>query len=509
MTDERPMQRRALLRAGLLLSGAGLAAPWLAACGGGAAAPTSAPAGAGAATKAPAAGATSAPAGAATKAVAAATQPAAAAPAKAGAVKLTAWFTDRRSINVMTEKEAVPEFESRNPGHKVEIQFVPEAQIPQKLTAAKAASNAPDITSIDETFLDQLWKGKALLPIPGALIDVRQEMGAKVADLYKLPPGGGQGEYFGLPNGQFGGAIYYNLDLLNELKYTPEQIPDKWDDFAKWAQEITKWEGNTLKRSGFAIFGTEDSLRGEYRAQKGGWSDGNIFPTKDTVKVTRDLEYEALQFVIDFYDRWKTDARDGVAYNEKLGTGKAVTTFAWTWNNGFIETQFKFSNFGIKLAPQVAPGSGNPLGQSGPDVGFCGTTQATASAQTEAAWKLWRYLVGPDYLKRYSLLRGTQPSLKSMWNMPEFSEEKGGPKWAALAKKMKPGNNLDMGFYSAELSTILGRALTQIRDEKADPKKVLPDIEKQANDYLKANPQWSILSAQDYKEHPAWTKSAG
>ena len=30
-------------------------------------------------------------------------------------IKLTAWFTDRRSINDMTEKEAVPEFQSRNP----------------------------------------------------------------------------------------------------------------------------------------------------------------------------------------------------------------------------------------------------------------------------------------------------------------------------------------------------------------------------------------------------------
>jgi ABC-type glycerol-3-phosphate transport system substrate-binding protein len=494
MIDAGRITRRNILRVGLTAAGAGLASAWLAACGGTPASPTAAPA---------------KPAAEPTKPAAAATQPAAAAPAKAGEIKLVAWFTDRRSINEMTEKEAIPEYQSRNPGHKVEIQFVPEPQIPQKLLAAVAAKNAPDVTSIDETFLDQLWKGKALLPIPSRLMDVRQEMGAKVADLYKLPPGQAQGEYYGLPNGQFGGVLYYNLDLLNQLKYTPEQIPDKWEDFAKWAKDVTQWDGNTLKRSGFAIFNTEDSLRAEYRAQKGGWTDGNIFPTKDKVVLARDLEYESLQFVMDFYDRHRTDARDGIPYNEKLGKGLAVTTFAWTWNNGFIETQFKFSNFGIKLAPQVAAGSGGPLGTSGPDVGFCGTTQATGGPQVEAAWTLWRYLVGPDYLKRYCILRGVQPSLKAMWNMPEFSEEKGGPKWAPLAKKMKPGNNLDMGFYSIELSQILGRAMPQIRDEKADPKKVLPEIEKAANDYLKANPQWSILSAQDYKEHPDWTKPAG
>ena len=88
----------------------------------------------------------------------------------------------------MTEKEAVPEFQSKNPGISVEIQFVPEAEIQQKLLAAKAANNAPDVTAIDETFEDTLWKNKALLPIPASVMDVRKEMGAKVGDLYKLPP---------------------------------------------------------------------------------------------------------------------------------------------------------------------------------------------------------------------------------------------------------------------------------------------------------------------------------
>ena len=46
-------------------------------------------------------------------------------------------------------------------------------------------------------------------------------------------------------------------------------------------------------------------------------------------------------------------------------------------------------------------------------------------------------------------------------------------------------------------------------NEKADPKTVLAAVEKDANDYLKANPQWSILSAADYKAHPEWLKPEG
>ena len=175
--NSRSISRRRFLQTGVVV---GVALPLLAACGG-TTTPTT-PAGAPKAGEAPKAAAPAAPAG-------------------AKEVTLTAWFTDRRSINEMTEKQAVPEFVAKNPGMKVDVQFVPEAQIQQKLLAAQAANNAPDLTAIDETFEDTLWQNKALVPIPPAVMDVRDEMGAKVADLYKLPPGQAQGEYFGLPNG--------------------------------------------------------------------------------------------------------------------------------------------------------------------------------------------------------------------------------------------------------------------------------------------------------------------
>ena len=89
--------------------------------------------------------------------------------------------------------------------------------------------------------------------------------------------------------------------------------------------------------------------------------------------------------MLDIYDVHKLDARDGVTYQEKFGTGKAVTTFAWTWNNGFFETQYKMQNYGIKLAPHVDPSKKDwPRGAAGPDVGFCVTTQSTNKAQVDA-----------------------------------------------------------------------------------------------------------------------------
>ena len=425
-------------------------------------------------------------------------------------IKLTAWFTDRRSINDMTEKEAMPEFQAKNPGINVEVQFVPEAQIQQKLLAAKAANNAPDLTAIDETFEDTLWKNKALVPIPPSVMDVRKEMGAKVADLYKLPPGQAQGEYFGLPNGTFGGVLYYNEDLLNELKYTPEQIPTKWDDFFKWAKDITMWNGNTLERTGFTIFGTEDGLRHEYRVQQGGWQDGNLFPTKEKVALARDLEYEAIKFVLDIYDVHKLDARDGVTYQEKFGTGKAVTAFAWTWNNGFFETQFKMQNYGTKLTPHVDPSKKDwPHGLAGPDVGFCVTTQSTNQAQVDATWKLWRYLVGPEYLKRYCdpARRPAEPEVDVDRPGVLGGQERREVGAAGRQDEAGPEHGLRLQRDRAEHDPGAGDAADPRREGRPEDG---PAGAREGGQRLpEANPQWSILSAADYKAHPEWLKPEG
>ena len=199
-----------------------------------------------------------------------------------------------------------------------------------------------------------------------------------------------------------------------------------------------------------------------------------------------------------------------MTYQEKFGTGKAVTTFAWTWNNGFFETQYKMTQLRHQTGAARRPDEeGLADGHGRARRRLLRHDPGDRSPTVDATWKLWRYLVGPDYLKRYCTLRGVQPSLKSMWTATEFSEDKGGSKWGALATKMKPGNNLDFGFNSIELGHDPGPAVGADPRRESGPEAMLAEVEKAANDYLKTNPQWSILSAADYKAHPEWMKPEG
>lgn len=431
--------------------------------------------------------------------------PAENAPAAEAVTNLLAWFTDRSTINKMTENEAIPDFESANSNIKVEMQFVPESELQQKLLTAKAAGNAPDVSSIDETFLDTLTKEEVLLPIPPEVINVNEEMGALTADLYRISVNGQEGQYYGLPNGVFAGAVYYNIGLLDELGYKPEDIPTNWDDFILWAKDVTVWDGDTLTRSGFAFYGNEGSVQGAVRQQMGGPINGNQFATKSEMQFADEVGVNSFQFTMDLFDVHKLDSKEeGLVSRERFGAGNAVTLYNWTWFNGFMETQYPDIEWGIMVDPTF---TGEPVyGNRGPDVGFTVTSQQDGNL--DAAYKFYRYLVSPAYLAKYCKLRGVQPSLKAMWTDPAFSEESGA-QWAAVAIKNRPENSVDWGFNPRELGDILGRAWPSIRDEGDDIATVLKGLDEEANAFLAANPQWSILSAADYEANPQWLTAAG
>lgn len=427
------------------------------------------------------------------------------APAGQAVTNILAWFTDRSTINRMTENEAIPAFEADNPTIKVEMQFVPESEIQQKLLTAKAAGNSPDVSSIDETFLDTLTKENVLLPIPEEVLNVREEMGELTGELYRIPHGADDARYYGLPNGVFASALYYNAGLLDELGYTPDDIPDRWDDFIIWAKDVTQWDGDTLEVAGMGFYANEFSMYEDLRYQIAGPVDGNIFPTKDSLLHADEAGIRAWEFIMDLYKVHGLDSiEEGFNSRDRFGSGRAVTLYNWTWFNGFMDTQYPEVDWGLKIPPTM---SGDPVtGRRGPDVGFTLTTQKDENL--DASIKFYQYLVGPAYLAKYCKLRGIQPSLKSMWDDPEFSAESG-PRWAAIAVKNRPENSVDPGFWPIELVDINNRILPSVRDEGEDIAAVLQRTDEAGTAYLQANPQWSILSAADYAANPQWLTAAG
>ncbi|MEM7029230.1 MAG: substrate-binding domain-containing protein [Chloroflexota bacterium] len=414
-------------------------------------------------------------------------------------VELVAWFTDRRSINIMTEEVAIPDFQEKNPGITVDVQFVPQSEVQQKLLTASTAGNAPDMVAIDETHLDALTKSEALLPIPSEIINVNDALGSLSADLYDI-----DGKYYGLPNGVFSVQIFYNAALLDELGYSPEDIPSTWDDYIAWAKDITVWDGDNLELAGMTFWGNEFSMYEDLRYQMDA-IEGNIFPTEDSVSHNDPAGVEAWQFIMDLYDVHKLDSKEeGLHSRERFGSGRAVTLYNWTWFNGIMDTQYTDIEWGLALQPTLKEGT--VYGRRGPDVGF--TIASQNKDNLNAAWTLWSYLFSPTYLSKYCKLRGIQPGLKEMWDDPEFSAD-AGPQWGTIAVKNRPENSVDPGFWPGEMVAINNRILPAIRDEGEAIVDVLSRVEQAGNEFLQASPQWSIQSREEYEAHPEWLTDKG
>ncbi|NOZ29866.1 MAG: extracellular solute-binding protein [Chloroflexi bacterium] len=419
-------------------------------------------------------------------------------PAEKEKVKLTAWFTDRRTINEMTKEVMKSEFQARNPNIEVDIQFIPEPDIPAKMATAYQAGQAPDLSSLDETHLPGLWSNHFVKPIPEGIIDVRAEMGARVADVYKIPLGDPDAKYYALPNGNMTSAVHYNEELLDQYGYTWEDIPTKWEDFIKWAQELTIWDGDEVKQWGFTFAGSGSALADAVCFQLGGWTYKNH---KEVLIDSPEMK-EAYQFVLDLFDKYKLDSRfSPLTPRDRLGQGQAVTAYEWTWVQGFLTNQYPDLKWGTVVNPTFT--GEPPYGRASDDLGFAVTTQTEDPDRLNAIWTLWRYLVGPDYQRRYVKFRGTHPSLLELWDEPDFTPEN--PRWRAIAITTQPGNYRAPGIWPIEIVPLWGNAWTLIRDEGVPIDEAVAQVKPQMQKILEENDYSSFLLGKDgWEANPIW-----
>ena len=408
---------------------------------------------------------------------------------------LKLWVTDRSTINNMTRNFMVPDFMGRYPHITVESEFLPEQDLMTKLNTTALAGNPPDIASIDEQSLHILITQGILQPIPDDLIDVEQEMGSRIATWYKLPVGDPGGKYYALPNGTMTSGIYYNEELLEQNGYTWEDIPKKWDDFIKWAQELTIWEGDEVKQAGFAFNKQEYAVQQSAMYQQGGF----FFKNREEVALRDQVVLDSYQFMLDFYDKYKLDSRTSPLCRDLFTLGQAVTCCSWTWWNGFLMDQFPTLKWGTVPWPTFT--GEPPYTRSSDDVGFIVATQSDDANHLDAAWTLWRFLVGPDYQRQYCVLRGVQPALLSVRGEEQFTEKN--PQWRAVAMTMQPGNYVTDGIFAAQLDDMIKTTYSAVL-EGTPIKEAIEEVAKQVEQAMSTIEQPLLWGKDGWEAHPEW-----
>lgn len=271
-------------------------------------------------------------------------------------------------------------FEERNPGVEVHYQVYGFGEYVDKILTASAAGVGPDVIAMSVLFAWDLWD-------KGVLADLTTRIDADPSfakDLF-IP----STQVYNRRNGHVIGSpwyidtanLYYNAQHFREaaIDDTPFAL-ETWDDFAKAAKKLTRWDGNELKRAGYQMWPWSGFTGLQAYAS---WlaSDGESFYNSDftAVNFNNPAGLETLQFLTNLKHESRASANypdaqfiDGTASIVDWHTG--ATTYI---GQAAPEIDLRMTNF-----PQGPSGSKRGTMSWGNMLGILDT-----SKHKDLAWK--------------------------------------------------------------------------------------------------------------------------
>jgi len=324
----RPFSRRLMLQ--LLGAGAGIAT--LSACAGGAASP--------AATALPAIAAPPTPTPGAAMAVGPVAVDYAAGQAAYGwydewhpadPVELLMWGPtgDETDPWIRSMKSALDRFHQRYPEITVTWEPIPGSDLDTKVNAALAGGQGPDVL-FESDREGEFPRRKAVIAIddlvPADYIDAHKFYPVRPLD---------DGHLYWVHSSIMGPILFVNKELLAAEGLKPSDVPTTWDEFGKFCQQLTKFEGDQMVQAGFGFNNYARYIWNDMMYQQG----AHVYtPTKSN--INSDESNKAWQTLLDFYDKYRINDRSFLPFDEGFGTGKTAITQVWTWFGSTLEANY-------------------------------------------------------------------------------------------------------------------------------------------------------------------------
>lgn len=142
-----------------------------------------------------------------------------------GTTTIDVWLM-RDSVSARFQKEFVAGFESAHPDIKVKVQIQEWDGIGEKVTAALASNDAPDVIETGNTQVAQFAQSGGLLD----LSDKVDELGGKDWLRGLAEPGAYEGKQYGIPYYAANRVVIYRTDLFEKAGVDPAAIKtrDQW-----------------------------------------------------------------------------------------------------------------------------------------------------------------------------------------------------------------------------------------------------------------------------------------
>jgi multiple sugar transport system substrate-binding protein len=245
---------------------------------------------------------------------------------------------------------------AKNPDRKINLTYIPHAEMVAKLAQAIASGDVPDLMGMDLIYAPQFEKA-------GQLVDLTDKIGnwpeLKTASPGHMMVATYDNRIYGVPLYADVSALFYNKDLFQKAGLDPNKPPTSLAELRADADKITAL-GDDIKGyylpgscAGCNIFTVGPLM----------WASGAKIEAKDASDepLVGDGIKEVLQFERDMVKAGNVHesdrAENGETFHLQFGSGKVGMMGTGNFNISLARDQNPTMNFGIALLPGVKPGS--------------------------------------------------------------------------------------------------------------------------------------------------------
>jgi len=405
--------------------------------------------------------------------------------AKGGIVELTYNANGAQDEDAVMKK-LLAAFEAKNPNIKVKYNHIPD-DYSNKMNTVLAGGSAPDVFLTSDGDFGKWVKS-------GLILDMQKYVDKSGIDLKDMWPSAlgryqydgkvlAKGDQYSLPKDIGPSVLYYNKDIFKKagIAFPSADKPMTFDEFLAMCQKLTKKDASgKITQYGTGPLWWEGFL----------WSNGGDFLSTDHKEFVMNSKegVEAMQYAADLILKYKVspDAKANAAMtaDQMFNTGKIATIGGGRW---MVPTYRKLG-FDWDVAPM-------PTGKLGTWSGWSGSVGYSIyknSKHPDEAFKLIKFLAGPEGQKLGTELGFQIPTFKSMSNTDLFLQKGQKPEHAEVfikaAEGEKPGS-WTLTPNSKWLDTFNQR-ISKLWEGKGTAEKVLTDMKPEVDKALKeGNPE--------------------
>ena len=297
----------------------------------------------------------------------------------------------------------IPAFNQLYPNVKVDAQAIPDSDMRQKLLAAVAGGEAPDLARVDIVQVPEFAELGGLAQINTLISDwdtfSQQFYPGTLATNYF------QGNYDGIPLDTNTRLVFSNPALLEEAGV---KAPTTIDEFTAAIQAV-----KALGKDG--VTGFSEGGTGAWNVLPWIWSNGGAITDETYTKATGYLNSEGSVGAVNLLKSWLSDGLmsetilgGGLATSQELAEGKVAMIVDGPWMPAIFAAQYPDFKFDLSAFPTGPGGSISVVG--GEDI-----VLFESSKNKDAAIAFMRYITSPDAQLAFATT-GQMPVLKDLEN---------------------------------------------------------------------------------------------